>query len=375
LVHFYAGIVDPKIIFYRLDMRLSTLFLLMFNGLVFADGVAPAMKMHIFEPVQVKTVPLESNVPARSGMKMHVFHDEHAPTTQLVIDKPPVTVSSGFDVDVQMATGYQHDTLSWAVAAPSGVPDTLTETGWKQNMWGLNGELLISSPWDVVLKASGGYAWAFDGSGTETSYLSDGRSDAFSAVNSHADGSTAWEASVALGYAFKFLSADPVAQFSVTPLAGYMWQEQSLVLQNGVQSIPVSSPLSSSLINHYIAKWEGPWVGFDTDVLLFERHQLFSTFSYHWADYRAEGRWQQNTTLQQPNSFNHSASANGYLASIGYRYIASELWSAHFEFDYQNWDGAKGQEDLYLSSGTVIHSQLNGVKRDLVSRIIILQLL
>mgnify|MGYP003862308109 CR=1 FL=1 len=351
-------------LFYRLNMRLSALFLLMFNGLVFADNVVPTLKMHVFEPVQTKMLPVESVVPTASGMKMHVFNDDQAQITKPVTDKPPVTVSSGFDVDVQMGTGYQHDTLSWSVAAPSGSPDTLTETGWKQNMWGLNGEVLISSPWDVVLKASGGYAWTFDGSGTETSYLNDGRTHPFSSINSNAGGSTAWEASVALGYAFKFLQSDPVAQFSVTPLAGYMWQEQSLVLQNGMQNIPISSPLVSSLINRYLAKWEGPWAGWDADLMLFEQHQLFSSFSYHWADYRAEGQWQQNTALQQPNSFNHSASANGYLASIGYRYIASELWSAHFEFDYQNWDSAQGREDLYLSSGTVINSQLNGVKRE-----------
>jgi len=346
-------------------MRLSALFLLMFNGLVFADNAVPTLKMHVFdEPVQTKAVPVKSVVPTESGMKMHVFADDKVQVTEQVADEPEVTASSGFDVDMQMGTGYQHDTLSWAVAAPSGSPDTLTETGWKQNMWGLNGELLISSPWDVVLKAGGGYAWAFDGSGTETSYLSDGRSDPFSSVNSNADSSVAWEASVALGYAFKFLQTDPVAQFSVTPLAGYMWQEQSLELGNSVQSIPVQSAIDSSLTNLYVARWEGPWMGFDTDVLLFERHQIFSSFSYHWADYRAEGQWQQNSSLQQSNSFTHQANANAYLASIGYRYIASDLWSAHFEFDYQNWDSAKGSEDLYLSSGTEINSQLNGVKRE-----------
>ena len=160
-------------------MRLSALFLLMFNGLVFADNAVPTLKMHVFEPVQTKTVPVDPVVSTESGMKMHVFADDKVQLTEQVADEPEVTASSGFDIDMQMGTGYQHDTLSWAVAAPSGSPDTATEAGWEQNMWGLNGEVLISSPWDVVLKASGGYAWAFDGSGTETSYLSDGQRSIF----------------------------------------------------------------------------------------------------------------------------------------------------------------------------------------------------
>jgi len=348
-------------LFYRLYMRLSALCLLIFSGWVLADDAVPTMKMHVFEPVKTEAIP--ATVPANPGMKMHVFNDEPVRLTEPAVESQ-AKEDSGFDIEFQMDTGYQHDTLSWSVAAPSGTPDTLTETRWKQHMWGLNGEVLLSSPWDIVLKASGGYAWAIDGSGKETSYLSDGQNDAFSAVNSDVNGSTAWEASVALGYAFKFAEHDPVAQFKLTPLVGYMWQEQSLQLENGVQSIPEKRYLNSSLTNRYMTRWEGAWVGFDTDVLLFERHQLFSTFSYHWADYSAEGQWQQNDALQQPTSFKHQADANGYLTSIGYRYIASELWSAHVVFDYQNWESAKGEEALFLSSGTQVNSQLNSVKRE-----------
>ncbi len=350
-------------------MRLSTLFLLLMSSEVLADGAVPTMKMHIFEPVQTEVLPVEQVGPvplvtAQPGMKMHMFVDEPPQLTEPGPAVSETSADSGFDMDVQVGTGYQHDTLSWSVAAPSGTPDTLTATRWQQNMWGLNGEVLLSSPWDVVIKGSGGYAWTFDGYGTETSYLSDGKNNAFSSVQSNANGSTAWEASVALGYAFKFAESDPVAQFNLTPLAGYMWQEQSLLLQDGVQSIPVYSAIDSALTNRYVARWEGPWVGFDTDVLLFEQHQIFSAFSYHWANYTAAGEWQQNSALAQPTSFTHQANANGYLASIGYRYIASDLWSAHLAFDYQNWASAKGEEDLYLSSGTVIRSQLNKVQRE-----------
>ncbi|NOQ14363.1 MAG: hypothetical protein GQ583_07805 [Methyloprofundus sp.] len=341
-------------------MRFSALYLLLFSGGILADGTVPAMKMHVFEAVQTDAVVAE---PVEPGMKMHVFADEPVQLTEQAVE-PRRKEESGFDMGVKMDTGYQHDTLSWSVAAPMGTPDTLTETRWRQNMWGLNGEVLLSSPWDVVFKASGGYAWAYDGSGNETSYLHDGHNNAFSSVNSDVDGSTAWEASVALGYAFKFAQYDPVAQFNLTPLAGYMWQEQSLQLGNGVQTTPVQMPLGSALTNRYIASWEGAWIGFDTDVVLFERHQIFSSFSYHWADYRAEGQWQQNSALQQPTSFKHWADANGFLTSIGYRYMASEFWSAHLVFDYQNWDSAKGEEELYLSSGTLLRSQLNGVKRE-----------
>lgn len=343
-------------------MRLSTLFLLFYSGSLLADAAVPTMKMHVFEPVQNTVAQAE---PVEHGMKMHVFADEKqvAQLTEPGADQPRASVDSGFDMDVQVGTGYQHDTLSWSVAAPSGSPNPLTETSWTQNMWGVNSEILFSTPWNVVLKANGGYAWTFDGIGNESSYLSDGRNDPFSSVNSSADGSTAWEASVAIGYAFKFAEANPVAQFNLTPLVGYQWQEQSLLLKNSVQSIPAFTPINSSLSNRYIARWQGPWLGFDTDVVLFEQHQLFSSFSYHWADYSAVGQWQQSQALQQPTSFTHQANANAYLASIGYRYIADEFWSVHVVFNYQHWESVKGTEDLYFSSGQTIQSQLNPVKR------------
>lgn len=341
-------------------MHVSILLLLLFSSRVLADGT-PMMKMHVFETAQVETTYVD---PVEPDMKMHMFVDEPPKFNESAVVRPQTSADSGFNLDVQAGTGYQHDALSWSVAAPSGTPDTLTATGWKQNMWGLNGEVLLSSPWDVVLKGSGGYAWTFDGTGTETSYLNDGQTHPFSSVQSNANGSTAWEASVAIGYAFKFAEADPVAQFNLTPLAGYMWQEQSLQLKNGVQTIPVQGAIDSFLTNFYVARWDGPWVGFDTDVLLFEHHQIFSAFSYHWADYTAQGQWQQNSALQHPVSFKHQANAHGYLASLGYRYIASDLWSAHLAFDYQNWASAQGEEQLYLNSGTQINSQLNKVQRE-----------
>ena len=348
--------------FYRFDMHLSTLFLLLLTGLVVADDTVPTLKMHVFAPVQTKAIQTSS---AEQGMQMHIFNKEPGhDATASVAPQTKNKVQSGFDMDIQMGTGYQYDTFSWNVAAPSGSPDTLTAASWKQNMWGLNAEMLFTTPWDVVLKVNGGYAWTFDGTGNESHYLADGQTQAFSSVSSSADGSTAWEASVAIGYAFKFAQDSPIAQFNFTPLVGYQWSEQSLLLKNGVQTIPVYQPIDSSLTNRYIAKWQGAWLGFDTDVLLFEQHQIFTSFSYHWADYSAVGQWQQNDALQQPVSFKQQADAGGYLASIGYRYFVDELWSAHVAFDYQNWESAKGDEQLFLSSGQTIQSQLNEVKRE-----------
>lgn len=342
-------------------MRLSPLFLLLLSGMVLADDTVPTLKMHVFEPGKTEAIPENSEAP---GMKMHLFNEEPEQKSASVTQQTARKAESGFDMDVQLGTGYQHDTFSWNVAAPLGSPDTLTEASWKQNMWGLNSEILFTTPWDVVLKANGSYAWTFDGSGNETSYLQDGRNQAFSLVNSNASGSTAWDASIAIGYAFKFILADAQAQFNFTPLVGYQWSEQSLLLKDSIQTIPVQRPVDSSLTNRYVSQWNGAWLGFDADTILFDQHQLYTTFSYHWADYRAVGQWQQNSALQQPTSFKHQANAGGYLASIGYRYFVDHLWSAHVQFDYQNWATDKGSEALYLSSGQTIYSQLNAAKRE-----------
>ena len=127
--------------FMDLNMHLRALFLLCVSHGVLAGDVAPVMTMHVFEPEQHETLVTESVVP---GMNMHVFAEERPQLTERVDTRSMTqTEDSGFDMDFQAGTGYQHDTFSWAVAAPSGSPDTLTQTRWQQNMWGLKGELLL----------------------------------------------------------------------------------------------------------------------------------------------------------------------------------------------------------------------------------------
>jgi hypothetical protein len=137
---------------------------------------------------------------------------------------------------------------------------------------------------------------------------------------------------------------------TLTPLVGYAWQKQK-------------NRLGLNQQNRYTSDWQGPWLGMEVALSLFERHFLFSNFQYHWADYHASADWQAASGLEHSTSFEHNATATGILASAGYRYKMSKEWGMKLAVDYQKWQTDSGNERLF-SEGITINSPLNRVERE-----------
>ncbi len=308
-------------------------------GQIHAAANPPTLTMHIFdEAVPAATVahakPQTASDPVQN---MVVFDDAPKPAPARSVTPRDFTFS--YDV----ATGYQQEQLSWSTASPTGTPNPITQVAWNDiALTRLQTAFDITTPSGFSFKGMGNYGWVVDGSGQEQAYGNP-------AQTSPSNQGYSWSGSLATGYQFKLTRRNNA--LSVTPLVGYAWQKQKNTLGQAQQ-------------NRYTSDWEGPWLGMNIALSLFDRHQLFSGFQYHWADYYATADWQSASGLQRSTSFIHNATATGIFATAGYRYKVSEQWGMKLAVDYQKWQTDSGNERLFLPNGTAVNSSLNSVRRE-----------
>ena len=328
-------------------------------------------------------------VQANSAIEMHFFADEPAelivanssvennePKMQMVIftadeeqagsDASYYEEEDSYSFSYYLDSSYQQDSVSWSVASPTGRPDTLTEMQWDNlSMMGVDVGFKAEMPYNLVLKGDAGYAWEISGDSRQVFYARDGKTQPFSDISGDTEKSYSWHGSFALGYALDFgLSDNSPVSFNLTPLVGYAWREQNLKSNHGQQRLEEFNPVDPESLdqqNSYSTSWYGPWLGADLTLIAFKKHQLFSSFQHHWADYKAEGHWRQSQDLQQPKSFEHEADATGVVASAGYRYLTDDDWGLSISVDYQNWNAESGSETLYTNNDEQFNSQLNEV--------------
>jgi hypothetical protein len=320
----------------------------------------PELRMHVFEQTPgvsaPKKHPVTTTVDTDSKhFQMVVFEptappqsSSAAPAGQTLSEYPRQAVShkaNDFSVLMMTDVGYQQEQMSWAVAAP-GISEPLIETRWDNiDMMRLKGRLDLIAPPGIAIRTEASYAWTVSGSGEQSSF-------GLPANAYPADDGYSWNASAALGYRFHFEAPKQVG-ISVTPLAGYAFHRQRFTLQD-------------TQTNTYDAEWDGPWVGLDATLDWLNDHELFASAQHHWANYQGYGDWQQLADAAHPDSFKHSADTTGLYGTLGYRYHWTQALWLSFSMDYQNWDADTGQEQFYLSSGTVIDSTLTQLSREML---------
>ena len=339
----------------------------MTGTLLFSSSFAnnnPALEVHFFAD-ETAELSLANNSIENSNPKMQmvIFN---ADQQQASLEQPDDEQEAIF-FTYYLDSSYQQDSTHWSVASPTGQPDTLTEMEWKNlSFLGFDTGFKASLPYGMVLKGDAGYAWEVSGNNHQTFYAGNGKTQAFSNIKANSDKSRTWHGSVALGYALDFgsIKTSPIA-LNVTPLAGYAWREQNLKSNNGKQQLTRLNQTDSNNPNQentYNTHWYGPWLGADITLSAFKKHQLFSSLQHHWANYKAEGYWQQSQALQQAKSFEHKTDATGIVASAGYRYLTDDLWGVSVSVDYQKWEGDSGSETLYTINDEQFNSKLNGVE-------------
>jgi len=270
------------------------------------------------------------------------------------------------------SSGLRRDDLDWNIAGDRNGhnPNILSELTWddiKSYQVKIQGRLVW--PNMVAFRGSADYGWIFDGDNQDSDYLGDHRTQEFSRSNNSADDGHLWDASVAVGYPFRF---GRTVVTTATPLMGWSHHEQHLTISDGYQTIPDTGSFSG-LNSSYDTRWKGPWLGIDLNFRagkiksFLQRLAPYFTYEYHWADYDAEADWNLRSDLKHPKSFKHNADGTGYIIATGFNLVLREHMAMNFNFDYQNWSTDNGTHKVFFSDGTTAKTRLNEVNWSMYS--------
>lgn len=262
--------------------------------------------------------------------------------------------------------GYREDKLDWNIAGDTSGnnPNILSELTWDDiEIYQVKFEGRIVWPHRIALRGSVAYGWIFDGDNQDSDYLGDNRTFEFSRSNNNTEDDDVWDASVAVGYPFRF---GKTVIGTVTPLVGYSHHEQELNITDGYQTIPNLGPFPG-LDSSYDIEWEGPWIGIDLHFKAAElksfahRFETYVTYEYHWTDYDAEGNWNLRDDLDHPKSFNHDTDCDGFIIKAGFDFRFNRHWALNVNFDYLDWSTDAGTSKVFFANGTEAKTRLNEV--------------
>lgn len=277
---------------------------------------------------------------------------------------------------VGVTAGYRQDELDWNIGGyvedPYGGLDyvnVLSELAWRDlEVWqlGMTGSVEVRrSPESRIspfVKAAIAYGWIVDGRNRDSDYLGDNRTLEFSRSDNNADDGNVIDLSVGIGGKFHIMED----RGSITPLLGFSWYAQDLVMRDGTQTVsahPGVPPLGpfSGLDSSYDTQWYGPWIGLDATATLTQAWSLTAGVELHQAYYRAEADWNLRSDLAHPKSFEHKADGYGVIVRVGGRYAVTPRLSLTLDADWRSFTATDGTDTIYFTDGTAALTPLNDV--------------
>ena len=281
---------------------------------------------------------------------------------------PATAQTDAFKGELKLSNGYRVDNLDWNIAGnPDGrSPNVLSELAWSDlEIFQLKAAVRVTVRDVFYLRGSLAHGWIFDGRNRDSDFLGDNRTGEFSRSNNGSDDGAVWDASAGAGYAFALGSG----KLRIIPLIGYSYHQQNLTIRDGNQT--VSRPPSNAglgpfggLDSTYETEWRGPWIGFDLDFQASDRIMLSSAIEYHWADYDAVADWNLRPDLLRFRSFEHHATGQGFVLSLGLEYLLAGPWSIDLAANYQQWSTDAGTDLVFLNNGAILATRLNEVNWD-----------
>ena len=270
------------------------------------------------------------------------------------------------EFDFTLGAGYRVDDLDWNIAGNinGNNPNVLSELTWDDvESYQIKFQGSIVWPNVIAFKGYANYGSIFDGDNQDSDYLGDNRTFEFSRSNNSTDDDDVLDASLAVGYPFRF---GQTVLGTLTPLIGYSYHEQNLNITDGNQTIPNLGPFPG-LDSSYDTEWYGPWIGFDLrfkahEIMTFaHRFEPYFTYEYHWADYSADANWNLRDDFAHPKSFEHDADGNGWKIGTGFNLWFHRNWALNFNYDYQDWSTDSGTDKVFFSDGSIAVTKLNEV--------------
>ncbi|AYL98159.1 hypothetical protein [Mucilaginibacter celer] len=258
-------------------------------------------------------------------------------------------------VQIDITDGYQRENFRWSIAGNSSGqnPNVFSELKWTK----LGGQSLAASlQWNVYQKFVfyGYYTRQFITSGTvnDSDYSGDNRSgntynETFDAGKGHTQG---WF----VGAGYQLINNN---LFRLTPYAGYSDNKQSLFLYGSANRFP-------NLNSSYSTDWKGVFIKAIASLKLVDQLHFNADVTYNQVSYNAQGNWNLITTFQHPVSYRHHANGYGLNLGGGLVYDITKNIGIQAGAGYLHWQTGNGTDELYLNSGEVDKTQMNGAYRN-----------
>jgi len=257
-------------------------------------------------------------------------------------------------LEVSASVGVQVESLNWSIAGNSSGqnPNVLSELKWKNvTSFNFSGELKWNIWNRVVIYGNYNRSHITSGDVSDIDYAADNRTQSTYNQNFSDDkGNTnAWYA----GAGYVIFNSN---RFSLVPYAGYGIDKQSLYILDNTGQFP---DLNSS----YFTRWKGAFIKVTSSARLINFLKIAADITYNQVNYNAQGNWNLISQFQHPVSYTHVASGYGINAGARLVYNIIPDVSVHIGYNYFNWQTGNGTDLLYLSSGQVDKTQMNGVYR------------
>jgi len=256
-------------------------------------------------------------------------------------------------LEITASAGYQQENLRWSISGDikGQNPNILSELKWIK-VGGQNASVSLSWKFYKRFVFYGDYSRQFITSGTvnDSDYSTDNRgaqtyNQTFDAGKGHTE---YWD----LGAGFIVFNHGSISLISY---AGYgQSQEQLWLFGNNNQG------LNSS----YTPAWTGGFIKVVSAVKLTNKLIFKADVTYHQVNYNSDGNWNLVTTFRHPVSYHHHANGYGLQARGQINYYITRYIALHAGAGYFNWQTGNGTDELYLNSGQIDKTQLNGVKRN-----------
>ncbi|MDP9079819.1 MAG: hypothetical protein M3O71_20510 [Bacteroidota bacterium] len=257
-------------------------------------------------------------------------------------------------LQLSLSTGHQKEDFNWSIAGNSNgqSPNVFSELKWR-NVSGQDYSATLQ--WNVWQKFRiyGAYNWVNvkSGSVSDIDYAADNRTQPTYNQNfSDNKGSTSgWY--VGAGYTIFNSSL-----FSLVPYVGYGVNKQALFIVDETGQFP-------DLNSDYNTQWKGPFIKVKSSLKIWRALKLAADVTYNQVKYAAQGNWNLINEFQHPVSYRHAANGYGVDAGLKLVYNITPNIGINLGYNYFNWQTGNGDDQLYLATGQVDKTQLNGVYR------------
>ena len=270
----------------------------------------------------------------------------------------PVHGDAAVDLNLGLTNGYRLGGLRWNIAGDlyGTNPNILSELTWSDlQVYQIErlDEILVN---DVVFRMSVGYGWITAGDSQDSDYNLDDRTDERSRSYSDARGGFLFSGSAALGYRFRLWDG----HLSLKPLLGLAYNQQAMVMTDGVRVIPPTGPFPG-LNSRYVAHWGSMWTGAAIDAEIAEWLSLGVVLAVHGAAYIALADWNLRPDFAHPVSFVHRAIGIGVEGEIFLDITINRWWALKCSFGIEYWEAGPGLDITYKNDGSYLVTRLNEV--------------